>query len=164
MKKHLFIKKIRAFTILELSVVMAISGIVFAISYSAYNIINRQYSEFKDASEKIMDVSTLNAVLTKDFFEAKEIRKNGKELLIKLMGGSEVIYRFESDALIRKVNDVNDTFENSGNVKTSFFGKEQTENNGLIDEFYCEMGDKAFPLHIKKYYAADILIELNENK
>lgn len=139
---------------------MAISGIVFAISYSAYTIINRQYTEFKNASEKIIDVSTIYAVLTKDFSEAKEIRKAGNELLLTKTDGSEIIYAFESEVLIRKVNDIEDRFENISNEKISFLGAEQTESNALVDELYCEIGKETFPLHIKKYYASDVMMEI----
>lgn len=155
----LMYKKLKAFTLLELSVVMVIAGLVFAISFSAYNIINRQYTEFKNTSEKILDISMITSILTKEFSEAGEIRKTGNELLLTKTDGNRIIYRFESDALIRKDNEVEDKFENIVNEKISFLGAEQTESNGLVDELYFEIGKDAFPLHVKKYYAADVLME-----
>lgn len=164
MKKHFFIKKIKAFTLLELSVVMAVAGMVFAISYSAYYIISRQYNEFKNSSERLLNISTLNAVLTRDFAEAKNIKKAGDDLLLEKRDGRQVTYRFEPDALIRKIEEVEDRFAEVLNPRISFLGEEQAESNGLVDEFYCEIGKEAFPLHIKKQYAADVLMETEKGK
>lgn len=162
MKKQFFVKKIKAFTLIELSVVMAVAGMVFAISYSAYHIISRQYSEFRNASEKIIGISALNAVLAKDFSEAKKIEKGSDELLVEKPGGSQVIYSFEPGEIIRRINEAEDRFPGISNVKISFMGEEQSETSGLVDELYCEIGKEAFPLHIKKYYAADVLMEAEQ--
>lgn len=152
-------KKINAFTLLELSVVMAVAGMVFAISYSAYHIISRQYGEFKNSSERLLDISTLSAVLARDFAEAKNIKKAGDDLLLEKRDGVLITYRFEPGALIRKMEETEDRFAEIFNLRISFLGAEQNESNGLVDELYCEIGKEAFPLHIKKQYAADVLME-----
>lgn len=162
MKFFFYIKKISAFTLLELSVVMVITGLVFAIAFSAYIIINKQYAEFSNSNEKIVDVSTVYAVLINDFAEAREIRKSGKKVVLTRADNSQIFYLFESNALIREINNLEDRFENISNEKFSFLGLEQNETNGLVDELYCEIEKDAFPLHIRKYYAADVLMTLEK--
>lgn len=161
--KKLFVKKIKAFTILELSVVMVISGIVFGIAFSAYNIILKQFQEYKNGNEKIMEISTVSAVLNKDFSEADEIRNSQGGLNVIAREGSQIIYRFEDGGLLRKANQTEDRFENISNVKITFRGIDVPENNGLVDEVYFELWKETFSLQLKKYYAADKLIENNKD-
>ncbi|PCJ87267.1 MAG: hypothetical protein COA57_04875 [Flavobacteriales bacterium] len=141
---------------------MVISGIVFGISHSAYLIVSKQFYRYKVNSEITGELSLFNTTLTKDFSEAKEIRKSGNGLLMLDKHNLVINYQFESDYITRRVNEVKHRFSvSSSNLQMLIFGKTPS-GNGLIDElsFASKFVDKTLPFHFKKPYGKDVLMEL----
>lgn len=155
-------RKLKAFTLLELLVAMAITGLVVSIAGISYNILGKQYYIFKENNTIIAAAFSLNNKLAGDFIEAVSITRQGNELVVKKDGRPEVKYLVNSDRIIR-TEAVSDTFFISArNIKSGFINEEKV--NGLVDELYFEakvLGENEC-FHFKKAYSADALLNIKE--
>lgn len=103
------IAKVKAFTMMEVAVSMAITAIVISMSYTIYAIISKGYINFNRQSDEFATLIQLDNLLKRDFSEAS--------LLVLIPGGllvqkdsNRVMYVFKEDAVIRK-SSIRDTFK-----------------------------------------------------
>ncbi|WP_418637466.1 PulJ/GspJ family protein [Winogradskyella sp.] len=95
-------KKIRAFTLSELLVVLVISSIVIALSFVVLGLVQKQISLIRNGSQKEQEILLLKRVLLKDiqthnaFFDIKE------QNLFCYSDIDTVQYVFESDYILRE--------------------------------------------------------------
>ena len=153
-------RKIRAFTIIELVVVMILSSIIIGIIYSAYQIVNSQYGNYIKANKQITSEAVLTMLLNKDFAAAHFIKKEGERIFFFDIENKVKSYHFGDDFIVRNSNAVVDTFFiRALNIETLFLNQSPHFYNGLIDELYFEsatFGERIF--RFKKLYAADVLM------
>ena len=154
-------RKIKAFTIIELVVVMILSGIIIGIVYSAYQIVNSQYGNYIKANKRITSEAVLTMLLNKDFASAHFIKKEGERIFFFDAENKVNTYRFEDDFIIRNSNAVVDTFFiPTLNIEMLFLSQAQGSYNGMIDELYFESAAVEGQIfRFKKLYAADVLME-----
>ena len=101
--------KFSAFTILELILVMILSGLVISIGYLAYSIANQQLTSYRTTSKKIEDFSQFSKIIKSDFAKSERIIKKG--------GGFEcqhleetISYNIQYDFVARSSSLGSDTF------------------------------------------------------
>ena len=155
------IKKIKAFTIIELVVVMILTAIIVGIVYSAYSIVGNQYSSYKKISVQNSRVALLSMLLSKDFTTAHYIKNGNEELFFYDKEDNIIRYGFDENYITRSGNSITDTFPvNTLNIEMKFLNQEQIIPNGLVDELYFEslIFKKQQLFHFKKQYGADVLM------
>jgi len=162
-------KRVKAFTIMEISIVMLISAIVIGIAYTAFNIINQSYSSFQHKNEDIAVLVRLDELLRKDFSRANTISRTTNGIFVKT-GIDSVTYEFEPDFTVR-ISTIIDTFKlNVQDVVTTFETSPitaispVTEQN-RIDElnFSILFENEKIPYYYHKQYSSSNLIERNPN-
>jgi prepilin-type N-terminal cleavage/methylation domain-containing protein len=162
-------RRINAFTLIELVVVMLISAIVFAMVFYAYSTVVRfQISQGKNNSTN-QEYRTLNMLLENDFLSSDElIQKNDYELLCVFKRDREVTYRFSDNFITR-------SFYGDVNLTDTFFVKSDQpyitmkylrEQQDLVNELTINIiaDGNGLLLHYKKEYSPDILINKQLDK
>ena len=76
-------KKLRAFTIIELVITLLISSIVISIIYYAYFLVNRQVGKYKDKKQSISSYFLFHKALQSDIDRADAIFDSGGVLIVK---------------------------------------------------------------------------------
>lgn len=108
----LTMKKISAFTILELVIVMLLTSFVVTAGYFAYFSAERRLFLFESMTQEKVDLSDLNLSLYKDFQESVSASLSNPEQLTFQMEESEPITYFFSNKLVRrKFQNRTDTFQ-----------------------------------------------------
>ena len=161
-------KKLPAFTLLEILLGMAISGVVVSASYFCLFVVAKQAGDFKASSDKTMNVILLSTLIQKDIVAFPYMKKES-EYEIEFSGESEnkVNYRFGSNFVLRTQNKIPDTLDvTSTGLKMLFEKKEREERHSLADEITFEvyLSDSIASMHFGKEYAPDVLMTQGEQK
>lgn len=157
--------KLKSFTLIEMVIVMIISGIIISIAYFSFFIIAQRFNSFSSSSRSLMEIGTLNNLLAEDFNDAKSVNVEGDEILV-IKDSSSIHYLFEEEYILRQQESLIDTFKLIAEKKKYYLNnREFFLYAGKIDEleFNCEYNKELFYFHFKKNYGADQLIHLNKN-
>lgn len=100
---------IKAFTILEIVISLAIMSIIVAMVYVIYSLLSKQLYEYKSETELVNNYSQLDVALKRDIYSSKKLSYIDGEL--HLSNDSKTIrYKESNNKLIRKSSSVVDTF------------------------------------------------------
>lgn len=152
--------KIRAYTLMEVTVAMLLSAICISICYTAYGIIGDYYHLFHQKNESADQVLSLKHALEKDFLKSNYILKqeDGFELLIDT---TKIHYSFEEQAVLRKFGAIHtDTFKlQTKALKATFEGKELLEIDTIDQVSFTILLDKNTftTIEVNKWYSAQNL-------
>lgn len=106
----LLLKKVRAFTLSELLVVIILTGIVSGIVLSAYNLVGGYYGALEKKSASIVGLDNLNRSLQYDFEFSQEITiTESNTILCWGDKGSKRFYSFDNKWLLQKQQTRSDT-------------------------------------------------------
>jgi Tfp pilus assembly protein PilE len=162
-------RKVKAFTIMEVTITMLISAIVIGITYSAWSIVSQSYTAYQNKNEGLALLSRIDQLLAKDFAHAELISKTEDGVL--LMSPSDTInYVFKPDFIVR-ASLVIDTFKvQNGGVTTLFESQPVSEVNpdgeqNRVDEldFFILLKNGNIPYHYQKQYSSANLLGRNPN-
>jgi len=155
--------KTKAFTVIELTVVMILSSIVISITYLSFDILQKQYRDYRESNDKIAMISKLNSLLHTDF--------NNSEIIIKTDAGiltnyrtKQINYEFDFGFILRKEGEITDTFfVKVDELNTHYLKQGQLESERIIDEltFETKINNKMRVFHYRKIYGADILMNVD---
>lgn len=152
-------KRLKAFTLLEMLIVMLLSTLVLAVAYLALQLVNMQYVNFDRNTEKIMTVSRLRTQLAKDLARADVVRHQGDCLVLeKHIAPAHrglIEYCFEDSLLLRRQEQLTDTFHlTPAAIAFSWEGRAQSE--GPIDHvsFTGGLNGEVYPFLFRKTYDA----------
>jgi prepilin-type N-terminal cleavage/methylation domain-containing protein len=125
-------KRIKAFTLTELLVVMVVSTIVISLAFLVLTMIQKQTQNIKINLNKRHIIENLDKILWKDFNEANNVFIK-KELLTFEKELDTIVYTFHEKVIIRK----KDSFLIQTNNKTFFLDGLKVKN-GSIDALKLE--------------------------
>lgn len=158
-------RKMNGFTLVELIVVLILSGIVVSTFGLVYFFTVQQFQVFISKNQDVHDYLTLDNSLKHDFWEAREIRKlNATAIVLSFDTLKEVKYTFKETMIIRKQAARIDTFQiGIDHLWLSFKGKEQEDHGELIDDLQIVTNYpvKDVTLFHRKQY--DACAAMNEN-
>jgi Tfp pilus assembly protein PilE len=161
-------KRVKAFTIMEITIAMLLAAIVIAITYTVYMIVVRSYSSYNAKSSNMAVLIRLDELLRKDF-EKNEMIQRTETGLLCTQRGKVVTYEFMPKAIIRS-SGIIDTFEVTTETINSFFedrpvsGSTMSEE-GRIDELQLLLvfGEKKITNTYFKHYSSENLIQRKTN-
>jgi prepilin-type N-terminal cleavage/methylation domain-containing protein len=104
-------KKIRAFTILELVIVMVISSFITVAGYFAYTSSLSRLNIFQSSAAATVDLSEINWLLCHDFQDCKSASLVSPTQCLLKGDAGDVSYIFGKEFTLRKVNEQVDTFK-----------------------------------------------------
>ena len=162
-------KRVKAFTIIEITVAMLISAIVIGITYAAFNIVNQSYRSFQHKNEDIAVLMRLDELLRNDFSKADMISKTTNGIFIK-KGSDSITYAFEPGFTVR-TSSIIDTFKvTMQGLVTGFEAvpitmvNPVTEQNRIDElEYSVLFENEKIPYYYRKQYSSADLIERNPN-
>lgn len=161
MNKH----RLAAFTIMELTVAMLVSALVIGITYTAYSLISRYYSDYKLRNDEMAVMIKLDELLQKDFERADGIYQLSTGL--RLTSTMQTIsYQFTPSYVLRTAAGI-DTFKvNTQDIQ--FYFEHRPLSGDAIDtqepyradelEFTVLYRTGKFPYHYLKQYSSENLI------
>jgi prepilin-type N-terminal cleavage/methylation domain-containing protein len=157
-------KKIKAFTLIELLIGMIISALVISFAYTAYILMHRQFLKYKDNRKQITDTMTLNTILNNDFSGSQWVYYQ-EESLVFSTPGNTLEYIFGDSMMVRIAGEVSDTFHLSPqNVLINHIA-EPNDNSSLrlVNElsFTANVLGETEPFHFTKNYSAEAVIKSN---
>ncbi|WP_428330288.1 PulJ/GspJ family protein [Mucilaginibacter sp.] len=152
--------KVKAFTLLEMTITMLLTAIVIAITYTALTLISGNYQVFNKKNSELALLADLDHVLKRDFEKADSLRTDTGGISLQ-HDSSHVIYVFSPDFIVRK-SLKNDTFKvQTRQVITSFEKEPQNmEHSFRIDalDFIVLFDKQEIPYHCEKTYSSENLI------
>lgn len=107
--KKMSIKKVRAFTIIEVTIAMLITGLLIAVTYTSYSIIVKSYQAFSTKHEDLVVLNNIDHLLKRDFFKAEIIYKTSDGIQLK-QNNTEIGYEFKPGYIVRHAVRI-DTFK-----------------------------------------------------
>ena len=102
-------QKVKAFTIIEMTVVMLLSTVVISMAYFAFELLSKRYLKYKAQTEVYYKLTLLDQLLSKDFFLADSIKTDG-EMLHTFQGNTICKYEFSQKYVVRQAASQTDTF------------------------------------------------------
>ena|ERR1700748_99759 len=157
--------KIKAFTIMEVTITMLIAAILMGIIYTAYSIISRSYQSFHIKNKEMAEVNQLDKLLKKDFDRAEIIEKTADGVMV-INSGNTVIYEFRQEAILRTAV-LTDTFKVKPDSLSALFEGQpldeirSSDESNRIDElsFSLLLQNEKIPYHYLKLYSSVNLIQ-----
>ncbi|TDQ21836.1 type II secretion system protein [Tenacibaculum caenipelagi] len=149
-------KKIKAFTLTELLVVMVVSTIVISLAFLMLTMVRKQLNVIKKGIDKKQIIEHLDRVFWKDFNECKKVSLKNKKLFFE-KDMDTVVYNFEEKIIVRE----KDSFSIQINHK-SFYLDGLKVNNGFIDALKLVFDDTYANNTLFVYKRKDVSFYLNE--
>lgn len=149
-------RRLRAFTILELLVVLVISALLFGMAYAALRLVQRQQGIIERKSAMLGQISTWQAVLTADFSASLTVEVAQDHIRCQRAAGPVFYtYSYADSALVRTQGEVVDTFRLPIR-QCQYFWQGQPRTTGLLDELTLlgVMAQDTFYLQAAVPYAA----------
>lgn len=156
-------RKIKAYTILEVTVAMLLSAICITICYTAYGIIGNYYEKFQQKNQKADALTSLKHVMSRDVFKSRLMLRTQNGITLEKEDHNTISYQFGVDAVLRKLNDQHtDTFKLvCKNWSVYFEGRDVTDER-LVDRLYFEVRLDPYilvPVQINKEYSSENLFK-----
>jgi len=162
--------KIKAFTILEVTITMLIAGIVISIAYTAYGIISKSFLGFKSKNEDMAMIANIDHLLKRDFDRADMILSGNSGIELRQYGKPVIHYEFANAYIVRR-SITTDTFKVINRDVKMYFehqGKSISEdtdatNENRIDELslMIDYKDEAISCNFYKQYSSANLMQSN---
>ena len=165
MKQH----RLKAFTILEVTITMLIAGVLIGITYTSYSIVFKSYHSFTVKNEDMAVLINLDHLLKRDFEKADTVLKDTSGTV--LIEDNKVIkYVFMPDFVVRTAARI-DTFKvqtqelNTSFESVSIVEFQATAEENRIDgiDFMLIFQNEKLPFHYHKLYSSENLIQRNPN-
>jgi len=165
MKRH----KVKAFTILEVTITMLIAGLLIGITYTTYSIIIKSYHSFTTKNDDMTVLVSLDHLLKRDFDQADTILKDSDGVVLK-SENKVIAYAFKPGFIVRNAARI-DTFKvQTQEVNTAFENTpinelQATAEQNRIDQldFTLIYQNEKIPYHYPKIYSSENLIQRNPN-
>lgn len=148
-------KTCKGFTLIEITIVLVLSGIIAGIGYFALEVVNHRMHALKDKFNMVSAYTAFNSVLTRDFNRSLSVKKIKGKSIVCTFEGQAIQYTFDNEQVLRKVNNKTDTFHIAPkNVKYYFNGTTIFETKHIIDKltFQSTLDDKEIPFVFTTHY------------
>jgi prepilin-type N-terminal cleavage/methylation domain-containing protein len=154
--------KLKAFTIMEVTIALLVSGILIAIVYVAFAVVSNSYHAFLLKNGESADLAQLDLLLNRDFRKANLITKTDSGLFLKNSNDS-TNYILNSNYIVRK-NGITDTFKVKTTSVNMYFEQHplgitgEAEDNRIDElEFDLSLHNEKMTFHYyKQYSSADL--------
>jgi type II secretory pathway component PulJ len=131
-------KKIEAYTIMEMIVVMIIGLIVVSIAYKTFDLVLKQFNQFRKSNEQTARLSLMDMLFEKDFSESNYVKRTGSGIAVGYSDRT-VSYYWEKKFIVRQDLAAADTFfVASENHRYHYLDLEITASDKYIDRLAFE--------------------------
>ncbi|WMJ72546.1 prepilin-type N-terminal cleavage/methylation domain-containing protein [Cytophagaceae bacterium ABcell3] len=159
-KRFYWSNNVRAFTILELTVAMVLSGIIIISAYNSYFFLFKGTQSLISKSKEKHDFIRFHSLFSYDFFTCKKAVLDQNQVQMD-NSSSGVKYVWLEECIVRLYNNVPDTFKlvNKG-VSGYFEGDEILVPGHVCDaiEFDYYAKDSLYKVSFEKVYLPDFYL------
>ena len=154
-------KKIRAYTLMEITVAMLLVAVCMSICYAGYGLIEAYFKEFQKKNAITQDILALNNTMDRDFLKASYLIRTADGIKLQYPA-HQIFYHFGENAVLRTVSELRtDSFHlRPADIRFQFKGKEANEQD-TVDQviFYLDTdGQPKIPVTKRKLYSAQDLL------
>ncbi len=151
--------KIKAYTILELLIVMILFTILVGTMYVFFSYLDKGMYAFKKYSEKLYHLESFNLAFKEDFYLAADIEVNKNTLRLKRYNQDFINYRFENNYLIRE----NQNFQKDTLIINNYsFEEDKINGNVYVKIKYdLKLKDKTISIFLFRKKDVEELVNLN---
>jgi prepilin-type N-terminal cleavage/methylation domain-containing protein len=157
--------KLKAFTLLELIIVMVLMALVTGIAFQAYQIVSSQYHSYQQNVYRDNELMLFENTLQRDFSSSAYVKKT--ETGIQCIRPDKTVeYTFAGDYVLRTI-DIPDTFHiHAAHDSTSFYAKGNLSQGDFVQKlgFTVNVKEELLPYLFVKEYGADVLMKLKLNQ
>lgn len=157
-----YIKRLPGFSLIELVIVMMLSGVVLGMVYYSFHITQLTFTRFLKNKKQQEDFHVMNANLERDFFKSDSITYQDR-IVSCYLKDEMVIYDIAEKGIYRNQNNSLDTLQIVVEECICSFEREETQS-GWIDELLINYLDKRGhgDLHFIKNYDAVSILSYNK--
>lgn len=153
---------IKAFSILEAVVGMAVTAIIMGIIFVIFTVLSEQMLDFKNQNEVISDLNRLTFNVNRDVFENEKMSVFEDKIEFSSYSGDEATYEFKEEYMLRSSEIFVDTFH----VKLREIAIDSVRSSSGKIVFKklrlnIEVNEKEMGLHFYKRIYANELLEMN---
>lgn len=102
---------IKAFSLLETIISMAIAAIVIGITFIIFSILTENMISYKKSNENTHDLNRFTYCINKDIFESEKLVFNENPIIFYNYSGETVKYYIENNNVILNKKEFRDTFK-----------------------------------------------------
>lgn len=102
---------IKAFSIVEALVSMAIVAIILGIVFFIFSIVTERMLDYKNQNQLVNDLNRLTYSLNKDIFDNEKMNVMDNEIVFNGYSGEVIKYHFTDDYILRNKETFIDTFK-----------------------------------------------------
>jgi prepilin-type N-terminal cleavage/methylation domain-containing protein len=151
------VKRLKAFTLTELLIVMIISVITLTTIYTVYLLVKKQYLKQSAKSESLNNYLLFKNTFANDFNNADSVKNTAENQSLLCYFDSVIInYTFSEKVVTRQFNDLTDSFY----VFPGNLDAEVVENSELVSKVSFNIvpyKDTVMLLYSKQYDAASLI-------
>lgn len=155
---------LRAFSIIEAIVGMAVAAIVMGLTFVIFSIISERMMDFKKQNQLINDMNRLTYSVNKDIFESDKMSFTEQQLYFYGYSGENVQYNFNENQIIRYKQEFADTFKIP--LKQILVDSVKSQSNRLVfQKIKLNVTINEKPMNLifyKRIYANQLLEKMNE--
>jgi prepilin-type N-terminal cleavage/methylation domain-containing protein len=164
----IFNLKIRSFSLIEMLVVLILSGIISGIVFFCFFTVTTYEINLSRKLDNVNDATILYSNLTKDIKRCQLLRVDNNFLRCTYSENSRMVsYEFFPEYVIRKQIDRLDTFACLSDVPYyTFQGKELIKRKGYADSVSIQIAhaDRMLPFTVRKVYDRATLLQIASNQ
>lgn len=159
--------KLAAFTMIELIVVMVLSGVIFSMALLVIEIVGQQARHQEEQHQEVLELEQLELLLQKDAYQSKAMWVEQEQLLLEYEQYT-INYQFGTKNISRTILQEplhTDTFYlPSLSLTTTWQG--QPLEVGRIDqvEWSTQFFEQPYTILIQKKYDSKTLLEINKQQ
>ncbi|HTF81921.1 MAG TPA: hypothetical protein VL947_09355 [Cytophagales bacterium] len=153
-------RRIPAYTIIELIIIMILTGILSALTFSALGLFSQNFILFQRITRRSYELTLLHKLLLKDIDMCQKLEATGEGTIRCVYADKEVAYEFEPEKILRRGSALVDTFYfSSQNYKYELMPASDNVVVGIT--FELKVSEQILPYIFKKEYPADIFVNQN---
>lgn len=117
-------KNLKAFSIIEAIVAMAIAAIIIGITFTIFSIISERLLDYKKQNAKTNDLNRFTYLINKDIFDSENVTTIDNHLLFENYTNEKTEYVLEEDKILRYNKELVDTFQ----IRHLYFNIDSVKN------------------------------------
>lgn len=104
-------KRLKAFTLIELAVVMLLTALVCTLGYMAWGIVQQQLTGYQRASNITAELARMEMALRHDMDQAAAVARSGNTITCTLRNNKTISYQLLPEMLLRTAPGRNDSLQ-----------------------------------------------------
>jgi|GEM_PF-4566446 len=155
--------RVKSYTLMELAVVLVLSGILFLLAFQALQFVQSSYLRFSKKNASLVKVKTLVSQLKKDCSNSESVTAGDQKITCVIEKSVDVSYQIAPSFIVRSQGHLQDTFLLENTTMKCYFNQTEVSKTGsFVDEIVLETiyQKEKLTFSVTKVYGADKLMQI----